>query len=55
MQHYDVSSVCSSCNVYRDTLTAELLIDYIKEKNILVWGGNVHESEAHKGKRDSGT
>jgi hypothetical protein len=34
---------------YRDTLTADLLIDYIKEKNILVWAGNVHESEAHKG------
>ncbi|RCH82587.1 hypothetical protein CU097_000781, partial [Rhizopus azygosporus] len=24
------------------------LIDYVKEKNILVWGGNVRETEAHK-------
>jgi hypothetical protein len=37
--------------VFRDTLTADLLIDYIKERNILVWAGNVRESEAHKGKK----
>lgn len=36
---------------FRETLTSRQLIDYIKEKNILVWGGNVRETEAHKGNR----
>lgn len=35
----------------RETLTSRQLIDYVKEKNILVWGGNVRETEAHKGNR----
>jgi FAS-associated factor 2 len=33
----------------RETLTSSRVIEFIKEKNILVWGGNVRESEAHKG------
>lgn len=33
----------------KDTLTSDRLKEFIKEKNILVWAGNVHESEAHKG------
>lgn len=35
----------------RETLTSRQLIDYVKEKNILIWGGNVRETEAHKGNR----
>lgn len=34
----------------KNTLTSNRVIEFIKEKNILVWGGNVRESEAHKGK-----
>lgn len=33
----------------KTTLTSPRFIEFIKEKNILVWGGNVRESEAHKG------
>lgn len=36
---------------YRETLTSKCLIDYTREKNILIWGGNVKESESHKGKK----
>jgi hypothetical protein len=25
------------------------VIEFLKERNILVWAGNVHEAEAHKG------
>ncbi|KAG1142934.1 hypothetical protein G6F37_003124 [Rhizopus arrhizus] len=32
----------------RETLTSKCLIDYTREKNILIWGGNVKESESHK-------
>lgn len=38
----------------RETLASSQVIDFIKDKNILVWGGNVRESEAHKGKADIG-
>ena len=34
----------------RDTLTDTRVIDFFKDKNILLWCGNVRESEAHKGK-----
>lgn len=33
----------------KNTLTSTRFIEFIKQKNILVWGGNVRESEAHKG------
>ncbi|GAA5812023.1 hypothetical protein MFLAVUS_005472 [Mucor flavus] len=32
----------------KNTLTSTRFIEFIKQKNILVWGGNVRESEAHK-------
>lgn len=35
---------------YRQTLTSNELIDYLHQKNVLVWGGNVRESEAFQGK-----
>lgn len=35
---------------YRQTLTSNELIDYLQQKNVLVWGGNVRESEAFQGK-----
>jgi FAS-associated factor 2 len=33
----------------RQTLTADSFLQYLSDKNILVWGGNVKESEAYKG------
>lgn len=36
----------------RETLTSTCLIDYTREKNILVWGGNVKETESHEGKKN---
>lgn len=45
--HDDTPAFC------RDTLTSTRVIDFLKEKNVLVWGGNVRESEAHKGKTTS--
>jgi FAS-associated factor 2 len=32
----------------KETLTSRHMIDYLKEKSILVWGGNVKEAESHK-------
>jgi FAS-associated factor 2 len=46
LQSDDHDNTLSFC---RDTLTSTRVIDFIKEKNILVWAGNVVESEAHKG------
>ncbi|CAO3634861.1 unnamed protein product [Mucor hiemalis] len=40
--HDDTPAFC------RDTLTSTRVIEFLKEKNVLVWGGNVRESEAHK-------
>lgn len=34
----------------RETLTSQRLIDFIQDKNMLVWAGNVRETEPHKGK-----
>ncbi|KAI8078971.1 uncharacterized protein B0P05DRAFT_105368 [Gilbertella persicaria] len=33
---------------FADTLCSSRLIDFIRQKNILVWAGDVHASEAHK-------
>ncbi|KAI9320646.1 thioredoxin-like protein [Dichotomocladium elegans] len=38
-EHDDTEAFC------RETLSSEELINYIRQNNILVWGGNVHESE----------
>ncbi|KAG1153707.1 hypothetical protein G6F36_014545 [Rhizopus arrhizus] len=35
-------------NYFAETLTSTCLIDYTREKNILVWGGNVKETESHE-------
>ncbi|KAI7899724.1 uncharacterized protein BX663DRAFT_520214 [Cokeromyces recurvatus] len=40
--HDDTENFC------RNILTSNTLIEFIKEKQILVWAGDVHESEAHK-------
>ncbi|CEP19525.1 hypothetical protein [Parasitella parasitica] len=40
--HDDTEAFC------RDTLTAERLINFIRDKKIIVWAGNVRETEAHK-------
>ncbi|KAI8878707.1 UBX-domain-containing protein, partial [Backusella circina FSU 941] len=40
--HDETDSFC------KETLVSSRVIDFVKEKNILVWAGNVHESEAHK-------
>ncbi|KAI7876546.1 hypothetical protein K492DRAFT_135209, partial [Lichtheimia hyalospora FSU 10163] len=39
-EHDDTDAFC------RQTLTSTELIDYLQQKNVLVWGGNVRESEA---------
>ncbi|KAI8143367.1 thioredoxin-like protein [Fennellomyces sp. T-0311] len=39
-EHDDTEQFC------RETLTSEELVNYVNEKNILVWGGNVREAEA---------
>ncbi|CDH57473.1 ubx domain protein [Lichtheimia corymbifera JMRC:FSU:9682] len=39
-EHDDTDAFC------RQTLTSNELIDYLQQKNVLVWGGNVRESEA---------
>jgi FAS-associated factor 2 len=33
----------------KETLVSPRVIEFLKERNILVWAGNVHEAEAHKG------
>lgn len=33
---------------FRDTFTSDRLVNFIRDKNILVWAGNVRETEAHK-------
>ena len=35
---------------HRETLSSEELVEYMRQKNVLVWGGNVRESEAFQGK-----
>lgn len=35
---------------HRNTLTSQELIDYMGQHNILVWAGNVRETEAFQGK-----
>ncbi|KAI9489078.1 hypothetical protein BDB00DRAFT_845121 [Zychaea mexicana] len=39
-EHDDTEQFC------RETMTSEELVNYLREKNVLVWGGNVRESEA---------
>jgi hypothetical protein len=34
----------------KQTLIADTFVQFIAEKNILIWGGNVRESEAFKGR-----
>ena len=33
-----------------ETLSSEELVEYMRQKNVLLWGGNVRESEAFQGK-----
>ncbi|KAF1805735.1 hypothetical protein FB192DRAFT_1420832 [Mucor lusitanicus] len=40
--HDDTEAFC------RDTLTSDRLVHFVRDKNILVWAGNVRETEAHK-------
>ncbi|KAI8641801.1 thioredoxin-like protein [Parasitella parasitica] len=40
--HDDTDTFC------RHTLTAERLVNFIRDKKIIVWAGNVREAEAHK-------
>lgn len=35
---------------HRNTLTSQDLVDYMAQHNILVWAGNVRETEAFQGK-----
>lgn len=35
-------------HVISDTLTSDRLVNFVRDKNILVWAGNVRETEAHK-------
>ncbi|KAI9259668.1 hypothetical protein BDA99DRAFT_513889 [Phascolomyces articulosus] len=39
-EHDDTEQFC------RETLSSEELVDHMRQKNVLVWGGNVRESEA---------
>lgn len=51
-QHILISSrLLLSANfvTYRNTLTSEELINYLRENNILTWGGNVRETEGYQG------
>lgn len=32
-----------------DTLTSDELINFVRENNILTWGGNVRETEGYQG------
>ncbi|CAG8515813.1 9005_t:CDS:2 [Paraglomus occultum] len=41
-EHYDTEKFNS------ETLTSPLLIDFFRENNFIVWGGNVRESEAYQ-------
>ncbi|CAO3696648.1 unnamed protein product [Umbelopsis ramanniana] len=41
-EHDDTPSFC------RDTLTSEELITFVRENNILTWGGNVRETEGYQ-------
>ncbi|KAL9555494.1 hypothetical protein MBANPS3_002341 [Mucor bainieri] len=40
--HDDTEAFC------RDTLTSDRFVDFVRDRNILVWAGNVRETEAHK-------
>ncbi|KAG1083474.1 hypothetical protein G6F42_022202 [Rhizopus arrhizus] len=40
--HDDTDAFC------RNTLTSDRLVNFVRDKNILVWAGNVRETEAHK-------
>jgi hypothetical protein len=35
--------------MYRETLVSSKVIEFMEEKNILIWSGNIWDSEANKG------
>ncbi|KAL2913390.1 UBX domain-containing protein 10 [Polyrhizophydium stewartii] len=42
-EHDDTPAFC------RETLASEAFINFVNERNVLVWGGNIKEAEAFKG------
>ena len=47
-EHQDVDTFC------REVLTSEVLLRFLLERDFVVWGGSVYDSEPYQGEFDTG-